>query len=238
MSGPNPSRQKSTRATLESVFSNATNVWVIHYSCESFIDRPDGRSPRITSIAVRQLASGQTFSFSIHQVAEVQHVPFDRIEEHYDELEKRMLEAYFVHVSGHRGTRYLHWNMRDINYGFAAIEHRYHVLEGAPFAIPDDAKIDLSRLLIDLYGNAYIDHPRLPKLMAKNHITALDLLSANPATSALSDAAFARRSRNWKSAGAMPAAARASASQTSSTRISTATATAARATVGDLAVRA
>jgi hypothetical protein len=88
-----------------------------------------------------------------------------------------MLDAYFAHVSGHRGTKYLHWNMRDINYGFAAIEHRYRVLGGEPFLIPDDAKVDLSRLLVDLYGNAYIGHPRLPSLMAKNHITALEFLS-------------------------------------------------------------
>src|ERR1700694_2104723 len=67
--------------------------------------------------------------------------------------------------------------MRDINYGFAAIEHRYRVLGGDPFLIPDDAKVDLSRLLSELYGNAYIGHPRLPKLMAMNHITALELLS-------------------------------------------------------------
>jgi len=40
-------------------------AWVIHYSCESFYDRPNGASPRITSIAVRKLDSGQTLSFSI-----------------------------------------------------------------------------------------------------------------------------------------------------------------------------
>jgi hypothetical protein len=31
--------------------------------------------------------------------------------------------------------KYLHWNMRDINYGFAAIEHRHRVLDGSPVIV-------------------------------------------------------------------------------------------------------
>jgi hypothetical protein len=47
---------------------------------------------------VRRLDSGQTLSFSIHQVAEERGVPFDQIEAHYDELERQMLDAFFQHV--------------------------------------------------------------------------------------------------------------------------------------------
>ena len=54
---------------LVKIINNPNDVVVIHYSCESFYDRPDGTSPRITSIAVRNLATGQTESFSIHQIA-------------------------------------------------------------------------------------------------------------------------------------------------------------------------
>jgi hypothetical protein len=73
--------------------------------------------------------------------------------------------------------RYLHWNMRDINYGFAAIEHRYRVLEGEPFVVADDRKIDLARLLIDIYGVGYAGHPRLESLMTLNHIKPLQFMS-------------------------------------------------------------
>ena len=125
MSAPNPKRQKVARATIDRIFADAANVWVIHYSCESFYDRPNGRSPRITSIAVRKLDSGQTISFSIHQVAEEQQIPFDQIENRHDLLEHRMLEAFYINIGGHRGMRYLHWSMRDINDGFAALEHRF-----------------------------------------------------------------------------------------------------------------
>jgi hypothetical protein len=88
-----------------------------------------------------------------------------------------MLDAFYGHVGGHRGMRYLHWNMRDINYGFAAIEHRFRVLHGDPVVVDDDKKIDLARVLIDIYGVAYIGHPRLENLLAKNSIRPRDFLT-------------------------------------------------------------
>jgi hypothetical protein len=175
---PEPDQAEIAQAKLDQVFADAANTWIIHYSCESFYDRPNGASPRITSIAVRRLDSGQTLSFSIHQVAEERGVPFDQIEaHHYDDLERQMLDAYFQHVGSHRGMKYVHWNMRDINYGFAAIEHRYRVLKGTPIAVEDDKKIDLARLLIDIYGVGYIGHPRLEKLLARNSIKPRDFLT-------------------------------------------------------------
>lgn len=178
MSAPDPKKQKLSKEVIDLLFKDAANVWVTHYSCESFYDRTDGRSPRITSIAVRKLDSGQTASFSIHQVAELDGIDLTGITEHYDPLERKMLDAFFAHVGGHRGMKYLHWNMRDINYGFAAIEHRYRVLGGNPaFIIPDENKFDLARLLIDIYGVGYTGHPRLTTLLEKNKIQPRDFLN-------------------------------------------------------------
>ena len=59
-------RLRKARKQLTEINEKRGNVVVIHYSCESFYDRSDGTSPRITSIAVRNLATGQTESFSIH----------------------------------------------------------------------------------------------------------------------------------------------------------------------------
>lgn len=188
MSGPNAKKQRAGWETLDRLFAEAANVWVIHYSCESFYDRPNGRSPRITSIAVRKLDSAQTRSFSIHQVAERRNVPSDEIEAHYDSLEREMLDAFYDHVRSFQGMKYLHWNMRDINFGFAAIEHRYRVLGGDPAVIEDERKIDLSRLLIDIFGVGYIGHPRLESLLTKNSIRPLDFL-----TGAQEAAAFDQR---------------------------------------------
>jgi hypothetical protein len=177
MTAPNPARQRAALTTLDRLSADAANVWVIHYSCESFYDRPKGRSPRVTSIALRKLDSAQTVSFSIHQVAERRRIAFDQIEQHYDELEKEMLVAFFGHLGSHRGMKYLHWNMRDANYGFQAIEHRFRVLGEEPYVVEDDKKFDLSRLLIDIYGVGYIGHPRMEKLLAKNHIAPRDFLN-------------------------------------------------------------
>ena len=89
MTTPNPRRQQNAQKALDELFTNAANAFVIHYSCESFHDRKRGRSARITSIALRKLDSAQTTSFSIHQTAEINGVPLDEIEEHYDKLERR-----------------------------------------------------------------------------------------------------------------------------------------------------
>ena len=177
MTAPNPTRQRLALNTLDKLFANSANVWVIHYSCESFYDRPEGRSPRVTSIALRKLDSAQTVSFSIHQIAERRHIPFSEIEERYDDLEREMISEYFTHVAGHQGMMYLHWNMRDANYGFQAIEHRFRVLGGDPHTIDGANKVDLARLLIDVYGVGYIGHPRMEKLLERNRITKLGFMT-------------------------------------------------------------
>jgi hypothetical protein len=186
----NPRKQRVAKSYLDKLFADSETVWVVHYSCESFYDRVDGRSPRITSIALRKLSSGQTVSFSIHQAAERDGVSLNYIEEHYDALERRMLDEYFTHISSHRGMRYLHWNMRDINYGFAALEHRYKVLGGEPFVVDDKDKFDLSRLFIEIYGVGYVSHPRLENLLKLNSIKPRDFLSGKEEAAAFDSKKF------------------------------------------------
>ena len=111
-------RRKKALKKLDEVMSHPEHVVVIHYSCESFYDRPDGSSPRITSIAVANLESAQTSSFSIHQVAEREGVSLEGIEAHYDHLERLMLDEFYEYVRIHSGYTWLHWNMRSIHYGF------------------------------------------------------------------------------------------------------------------------
>jgi hypothetical protein len=177
MSSPNPQRQKAGRQVIDSLAKDAENTVIIHYSCESFYDRPDGASPRITSIAVRSLLTGQTLSFSIHQMAEREGVAFDQIEASYDALEKKMLTAFYDYVGSHKGLKFIHWNMRDANYGFAAIDHRFRVLGGKPTVIDDNKKFDLASIFVDIYGPGYTSHPRLTTLLAQNHINPLFFLS-------------------------------------------------------------
>lgn len=172
-------RHGKARAKLKEIFAHPERVSVIHYSCESFYNLPDGRSPRITSIAVRKLDNAQTESFSIHQIAEIKGVSLKSadIEPSYNEYEKLMLDDFFDFLRKNTERTFLHWNMRDKNYGFRAIEHRYKVLGGTPYIVPDDRKVDLARLMIDLYGVAYTSNPRIESLMVSNKIKALDFMN-------------------------------------------------------------
>lgn len=170
-------RHKNARKTFAEISKNPQNYLIIHYSCESFYDITDGHTPRITSIAVYDFASGQTDSFSMHKVAEKSHISLDDIESHYDELERTMLKEFFTYAEKHSNYFWIHWNMRDINYGFKALEHRFSVLGGTPFVILDTQKIDLARTLIQCYGVNYAPHPRMEKLLKQNHIEPKDYLS-------------------------------------------------------------
>ncbi len=92
-------RRKKAVSVLTELLNRPDQVIVIHYSCEGFYDRaPDDTSPRITSIAVRNLESGQANSFSIHQMGEIKGYSVDEIEENYNELEKIMLGSVDICV--------------------------------------------------------------------------------------------------------------------------------------------
>ena len=185
-------RRKKVVSRVGELTEQAGSVLVVHYSCESFYDRDDGRTPRITSIAVRNLASGQTDSYSIHQVAEEEKVPLEGIADHYDELERKMLDRFFAFVNSHQHFTWIHWNMRDVNYGFAAIEHRYRFLGGNPVQVAEDRKFDLSRALVDLYGVGYTRHPRLESLIKKNKITNKDFMTGKEEAAAFENKQFVK----------------------------------------------
>jgi hypothetical protein len=185
-------RRKKARKQLDELSANEEHVLVVHYSCESFYDRPEDQTPRITSIAARNYASGQTASFSIHKVAELKHVLFAEIEHNYDMLEKEMLGEFYEFMGQHKAYYWIHWNMRDINYGFPALEHRYKILDGEPFVLDDSKKVDLSRILVALYTNGYAPHPRIIKLMEINHITAKDLLDGKGEADAFENKEFVK----------------------------------------------
>ena len=171
------SKWKRATQRLNDLFQKPEHTLVVHYSCESFYERDNNpKSPRVTSIAIRNLESGQTKSFSIHLIAERRGI-FDSIEEHYDKLECEMLQDFYETVREHQHhCKWLHWNMRDANYGFEALENRMKALGAEPIVIPEASRVDLARLLVSIYGVGYIEHPRLTKLMERNNVTSTDFL--------------------------------------------------------------
>lgn len=167
---------KNAKDLIKKIERNPPNYLLIHYSCESFYNIIDGHTPRITSIAIRHLATGQTESFSLHKTAEQMGIKSKEIPNNYDLIEKEMLEEYFNFLKENKDKFFIHVNMRDINYGFKAIEHRYKVLKGTPFVLQDSQKIDFARLLIHLFGTNYIGHPRMENLFKLNGIKPLFFL--------------------------------------------------------------
>lgn len=145
-------RRKEAKHQLSILSKDPNNVIIIHYSCESFYDRAGKGSPRITSIVVRNFQNAQTKSFSIHKYAEIQNVPFEDIDQKYNELEKKMLKEFYDYLESHREYKFVHWNMRDENYGFGAIAHRFKVLGGKPNSIHESNLFDLSRILVGYYS--------------------------------------------------------------------------------------
>ena len=125
-------------------------------------------------------------------MAEKSHIDVADIESHYDELEKAMLDEFFEYAKEHKTFFWIHWNMRDMNYGFKAIEHRYSVLGGEPYKIPDTNKIDLARQLINCYGVGYAGHPRMEKLLEQNGIRAKDYLNGQQEADAFANREYVK----------------------------------------------
>lgn len=202
------------RKRLNEIYDESINAYLIHYSCESFY-APDGHSPlanstRVTSIAIKNLKSGQTKTWSIHKAAELcgqltsltamvkanaplvsqskgndaaQADSTVRISQTLNPLELDMLKGYFAFLENHTDSTFVHWNMRDDNYGFSALEHRFRVLGGTPVILHDNKKFDLARELITLYGKRYASHTsqsgrkgRLMSVIELNKISDTDAL--------------------------------------------------------------
>jgi hypothetical protein len=167
---------------LKQLFKDKNRILVIHYSCESFITN-HGRTPRVTSISIRHYESGQTTSFSIHLQAQFEKKDINNLtSEDFDELEKKMLDDFYSYIEKNKDCKWVHWKMRDSNYGFQAISNRYKILGGNATEIDEDKKYDISRILVDLYTSKYEkDKPdgKMLNLANRNDLTTMDALKGS-----------------------------------------------------------
>lgn len=187
--------------TLDKLWEERSKTFIIHYACESFYDAPMAKTPRITAIAIRSLDSGQTHSFSMHQTAELLQIDASDIVAHYDEIEFYMLNDFAKFLEIHKDYNWIHWNMRDGNYGFQAIKHRYDILKNK-FAkddlcynmpdINDSNKYDLSLLFIHKYGPGYIGNPRILTLKQLNNLGPKDFMTGAEEAEAFTNGDFHR----------------------------------------------
>ncbi len=129
---------------FKEVNKHPEQFYIVHYSSQSlFDDGTEGLSPRITSIVVMHYATRQTVSFAVHTVAELLGIQKDQVETKYDEIEKEMLAHFFTFLRDALDRYWVHWNMRNITYGFEHLEHRSRRL-GNPAPPHLDVEHDLT----------------------------------------------------------------------------------------------
>jgi len=159
-----------SRDFLKAVKKHSERYFIVHYSSQSlYDDEQQGLSPRITSIVARHLATGQTVSFAMHAIAEELGIPRQSIVQQYDRIEGELLERFYTFVRDRRVQNWIHWNMRNLVYGFEHLEHRYRaLLHKDPPQIPVEVRINLSDVLKDRYGSDFAPDPRMMNLMKNN----------------------------------------------------------------------
>ena len=179
---------------VNKILINKENSYVIHYSCQNLNDYNESYSPRITSIAVLHIGSNQMSSFSVHTIAEELNIDKSNIENSYDEIEKVILERFFKFAESKGEEVYwIHWNMKNINFGFEHLEHRYRILtKSEPFHINEKSRYNLTSMLNYKYGSNYAKHPKMLSLMELNSQKHRDFLTGEEEVSAFKAGEFVK----------------------------------------------
>jgi hypothetical protein len=127
------------------------------------------------------LNTAQSKSFSIHLQSQFNKKDFTNLSlEEYDSLERELLEEFYSYAEQNREKKWVHWNMRDSNYGFEAIANRYRILGGTPFELSDNRKYDLARIIGQIYTFGYEKNKpngRLLNLAESNNISTKNALT-------------------------------------------------------------
>lgn len=169
------------------------NFYVVHYSCQSLNDDNEGLSPRITSIGITHFASQQTVSFSTHAVAEEMGIAREEVLGKFDLVERQLLSDFFDFTRDRRDKYWVHWNMRNLTYGFEHLEHRFRILGGGnPAVIPVERRINLNDMLSRKYGSDFAKHPKMKSLMELNGGTHRHFLTGEEELKAFKDNEFIR----------------------------------------------
>lgn len=187
-------RREAARAELARALASRQHAFVLHYVGVKF----EAADPRITAIAARNLGTGSTACFEIEQELRKQDIDLlAATPAQLDAAERRMLDAFSAFVRTRRNDFWLHWNMRNSLFGFAALENRHKVLGGRPATIPEQNQVDLADRLGDIYGASYAPATdRLRAIAVKNAIPVSYLLDGPEQGRALERREFAVGTRS------------------------------------------
>lgn len=160
---------QAARNKVDWIISNKSKVIVIHYACGNIYD---SQVPvRIGHISCLRMTSGQSKGFSFIDYKERHPTSTD------DEVEKFLLEEFFHFVQVNKN--WLHWNMKDSNYGFEALENRYKALGGNPTSFDSNKTINLATILKSIYGDDYARNPKMYDLSRLNNILPRNFLKGD-----------------------------------------------------------
>ena len=116
---------------------NDLNTWIIHYACNGlYADLSP--APNISCIIVRNLNCENKRKFYVK----------DYLGEHsFKESEKLLLKKFADFINQNTDKYFVHWNMNGQSFGFNAINARCRELEIEIKDIPNENKIDLSKIV-------------------------------------------------------------------------------------------
>lgn len=180
---------------IEDLKSKKSRTLIIHYSCESFFVT-HGRTPRVTSIAVRNRDNSTSVIFSIHLMAQIKGKDLLNLSpQDFDYLEKEMLKDFYLHLKKHQTYCWVHWNMRNANFGFEAIDNRFRILGGTSRNIEDQFRYDLPEILGLIYTYDFEKHDnptkgQLLNLSIRNKISSRDALKGKDEAEAFDNKDF------------------------------------------------
>ncbi|AWA30311.1 hypothetical protein HYN48_09560 [Flavobacterium magnum] len=156
-------RRKIAIGNLKRLVKDPAKVLFIHYSASKTFDDDYGNiSPIITSIVIKSLDGAIDTQFAIHFEADKADITIDQIHDSYRDLELRILKAFNNFARRHQDYIWVHWNMKNIHFGFEAIKHRYEkIFEDSAdyFEIPSNQKKDLQVIIEGMYGDHFVNGP-------------------------------------------------------------------------------
>lgn len=171
---------------LKKYLENRGKYAIIHFARENHFDERYPKGPRIISIVVLYPDSDRMSIFSLQRSAEVKGMEFSTcIDSERDNIEKGMLSDFFNEVKDSGINLWLHWNMKNDNFGFQTLSNRYKNLGGivgAEMQFKDECTKNISTLFKMKYGPNYITgindvKGKMYALFEKNGIADPDLLT-------------------------------------------------------------
>lgn len=151
--------RKTAIKNLNKITEDPGKVLFIHYSeGRTYDDEYGSISPIITSLVIKSMDGQIDKQFAIHLEADKADIQKDQIQDSYRELEMRILNQYNDFVKRHSDYTWIHWDMKNIHFGFEAISHRYEKIFGSLkdySNIPYNNKENLRTIIEGMYGDNF-----------------------------------------------------------------------------------